>query len=146
MTINLSHDKNYLQCGVIMSDNIFINHLNHIHGNFLTDLLVKITLMNNFAGPTTRRCEECLRVESDRTTELHRFIGCKSHQSWLMIILHWTQCFTRERRLMGESANTFTTEIKVEWLPCDEREVDFSLVLWKTLLWPAYMRVSFMDV
>ena len=49
MTINLSHDKNYLQCGVIMSDNIFINHLNHIHGNFLTDLLVKITLMNNFA-------------------------------------------------------------------------------------------------
>ena len=44
MTINLSHDKNYLQCGVIMSDNIFINHLNHIHGNFLTDLLVKITL------------------------------------------------------------------------------------------------------
>ena len=59
MTINLSHDKNYLQCGVIMSDNIFINHLNHIHGNFLTDLLVKITLMNNFAGPTTRRHEEC---------------------------------------------------------------------------------------
>ena len=42
-----------------MSDNIFINHLNHIHGNFLTDLHVKITLMNNFAGPATPRHEEC---------------------------------------------------------------------------------------
>ena len=58
MTINLWDNKNYLLCGVIMPDNIFINHLNHIHGNFLTDLLVKITLMNNFAGPTTRRHEE----------------------------------------------------------------------------------------
>ena len=68
-----------------MSDNIFINHLNHIHGNFLTDLLVKITLMNNFAGPTTRRYEESFGVKSDQMTQWHRFIGCKSHQSWLLI-------------------------------------------------------------
>ena len=52
-----------------MSDNIFINHLNHIHGNFLTDLLVKITLMNNFAGPTTRRYEESFGVKSDQMTQ-----------------------------------------------------------------------------
>ena len=58
ITINLSANKNYLLCGVIMSDNIFINHLNHIHGNFLTDLHVKITLMNNFACPATRRLHE----------------------------------------------------------------------------------------
>lgn len=70
MTINLSDNKNYLLCGVIMSDNIFINHLNHIHGNFLTDLLVKITLMNNFAGPATPSFEENMELSWSLMSDL----------------------------------------------------------------------------